>query len=90
MEFFMKTIEINELSKNLQKIVGSIVKHDEIVKVLAKTSNVVLISEQNYRSLIESIYLLSQPKLISKIKDGEKEDISKMKKFNPEEFESID
>ena len=33
----------------------------------------------------ETTYLISQPDLLQKIKEGEKEDPSKMKQYNPDE-----
>ena len=35
--------------------------------------------------MLETIFLVSQKGLLNKIKEGEKEDISKMSTFNPNE-----
>ncbi len=50
-----------------------------------KSNNAVSISEEDYNSIMETIYLAPQRKLVDKIKEGENEDFSKMSKFNKEE-----
>ncbi len=45
----------------------------------------VIISEAECNAMLETIYLSSQKGLIEKIKEGEKEDISKMSTYNPNE-----
>ena len=41
--------------------------------------------DESDKALKETLYLTSNNKLTKKIKDGEKEDISKMKTYNPKE-----
>ncbi len=77
----MTTINISELRKKLLSIIDSVIKYDEPVKVVTKSGNAVLLSEEKYNSLQETLYLMSQPKLIDKIKEGEKEKTSEMTKF---------
>ncbi len=79
----MTTINISELRKKLLSIIDSAIKYDEPVKAVTKSGNAVLLSEEKYNSLQETLYLMSQPKLIAKIKEGEKEKTSEMTKFDP-------
>ena len=81
----METTNVTELRKNLFNTIDCVIKYNEAVQVTTKNGNAVLVSEEDYNSLIETIYLMSQPHLAQKIKEGEKEDISKMQKFNPDE-----
>ncbi len=74
-------MNISELRKKLLSIIDSVIKYDEPVKVVTKNGNAVLLSEEKYNSLQETLYLMSQPKLIDKIKEGEKEKTSEMTKF---------
>lgn len=60
----------------------SVFKQDEPVKVTTKKGNAVLIREDEYRSLLESVYLISQPRLVGKIKEGEKENVTEMAIFS--------
>ena len=81
----METTNVTELRKNLFNTIDCVIKYNEAVQVTTKNGNAVLVSEEDYNSLIETIYLMSQPRLAQKIKEGEQEDISKMQKFNPDE-----
>ena len=81
----MATTNITELRKNLFSTIDSVIKYNELVQVTTKSGNAIIISEEDYNALLETVYLMSQPGLVSKIKEGEKEDISEMKKFNPNE-----
>ena len=81
----MATTNITELRKNLFSTIDSVIKYNETVQVTTKSGNAILISEEDYNALLETVYLMSQPGLVSKIKEGEKEDISEMEKINPNE-----
>lgn len=41
------------------------------------------ITQAEYNAMLETIFLVSQEGLVEKIKEGEKEDISKMSTYNP-------
>lgn len=81
----MTTTNITEFRKNLFSMVDSAIKFNEPVQVTTKSGNAILLSEEDYNALLETIYIMSQPNLVSKIKEGEKEDVSKMAKFDPDE-----
>jgi antitoxin YefM len=81
----MSTTNITELRKTLFKTVDSVIRFNEPVQVTTKNGNAVLISEADYDALLETVYLMSQPNLVSKIKEGEKENASEMSKFDPDE-----
>ena len=44
-----------------------------------------IISEKDYNAMLETIYLTSKPGMLTKILEGEKEDISTMPIYNPNE-----
>ena len=52
---------------------------------LRSKGNAVIISEEEYNAMRETIYITSQKGLLKRIKEGEKEDISSMKVYNPNE-----
>ncbi len=81
----MPTTNVTELRKNLFNMVDSVIKYNEPIQVTTKNGNAVLLSEKDYNSLLETVYIMSQPELMKKIKEGQKEDISKMKKYDPKE-----
>lgn len=73
------------LRKNLSSYLGSVIDFDEHITITTKKGNVVIISEKEYESMLELINSPSSDDLIDRIKEGEKEDISKMGIYNPEE-----
>ncbi len=70
------------LSNNLDKIMDFVLEHDEPVKLTTKKGNTVLIREDEYRSLLESVYLISHPRLVEKIEEGEKGNVTEMTIFS--------
>ena len=81
----MATTNVTELRKNLFSTVDSVIKFNEPVQVTTKNGNAILLSEEDYNALLETVYLMSPPGLVSKIKEGEKERASEMSAFNPKE-----
>ena len=81
----MRTTNVTELRKNLSNIIDSVIKYNEPVQVTTKNGNAVLLSEEDYNALLETIHLMSQPGLVSMIKEGEKEKTPEMAKFSPNE-----
>lgn len=76
---------ILEFRKNLSSYLKSVIDFDEHITITTKKGNVVIVSEKEYESMLEIINSSSSNDLIDKIKEGEKEDISKMGIYNPEE-----
>ena len=81
----MPTTNITELRKNLFTTIDTVSKYNEPVHVTTKAGNAVILSEEDYNSLMETLYLLANPKLVERIKSDEKEDPETMEAFDPEE-----
>lgn len=81
----MHTTNISVLRKNLFSTVDNVIEFNDSVVVSTKKGNAVIISEEEYNAILETIYLTSVPQLVKKIKQGEKEDIKKMRTYNPNE-----
>ena len=81
----MEITNATNLRKNLYVSLDSVIEYNEQITVNTKKGNAVIISEEEYRGLVETVYLMSQPGLYEKIKEGEKEKIEDMEVFNPEE-----
>lgn len=84
-EIDMAITNITELRKNLYGTIDYVIKFNEPVQVTTKNGNAVLLSESDYNSLLETVYLMSQPGLVKRIKEGEKEKTSELSTFNPNE-----
>ena len=81
----MAVTNISVLRKNLFNSIDNVIEFNDSITVSTKNGNAVIISEAEYNAMLETIYLVSQKGLAEKIKEGEKEDISKMSTYNPHE-----
>jgi len=81
----MAVTNISLLRKNLYSSIDNVIEYNDSITVSTKNGNAVIISEAEYNAMLETIYLVSQKGLAEKIKEGEKEDISKMSTYNPNE-----
>ncbi len=84
-EKLMAVTNISVLRKNLFSSIDNVIEYNDSITVSTKNGNAVIISEAEYNAMLETIYLVSQKGLVEKIKEGEKEDISKMSTYNPNE-----
>ena len=81
----MERINISDLHHSLTETIEmSIVKNEAIV-VETNNGNAVIIPEATFKSIVETIYLESQPSLLDKIKSGEKENIDSLALYNESE-----
>ena len=81
----MAVTNISVLRKNLFSSIDNVIEYNDSITVSTKNGNAVIISEAEYNAMLETIYLVSQKGLVEKIKEGEKEDISSMSTYNPNE-----
>ena len=81
----MAITNISVLRKNLFNSIDNVIEYNDSITVNTKKGNAVIISEAEYNAMLETIYLVSQKGLVEKIKEGEKEDVSSMSTYNPNE-----
>lgn len=81
----MTTTNISLLRKNLQSTIDNVIEYNDSIIVSTKKGNAVIITEVKYQTMLEIIYSSSQKDLISKIKEGENEEIDTMSIYNSEE-----
>ena len=81
----MSITNISVLRKNLFYSINNVIEYNDVITISTKNGNAVIISETEYNSLLETVYLMSQRGLVEKIKEGEKEDIDSMSTYNPNE-----
>ncbi|MDD3558786.1 MAG: type II toxin-antitoxin system Phd/YefM family antitoxin [Melioribacteraceae bacterium] len=72
----MKTISITNARKELYKLVDSAIKESTPVQITGKRGNAVLISEDDWRAIEETLYLLSIPGMRESIVEGMKTPLS--------------
>ena len=61
---------ITALRKNLYSLIDSAVRFNEPINVVTKSGNAVIISEEEYKSLMETVHLLSIPGMKEKLLEG--------------------
>ena len=53
----MTTLNIGKARNEFHKLANAVIKYDDVVRINTKQGNVVLMSEERYNSLLESLYL---------------------------------
>lgn len=66
----MYNMNVTNFRKNVFKVLEQTVKYNEPVNVSTKDGNAVIISEDEYRGLVETLELSSTPEMKQKIVDG--------------------
>lgn len=77
----MLTINVSALQECLASSVDKVVESNEIIKICTNKGNAIIISEEDYNALLETLALQSDSRVIKKIKDGEKENVSTMNSY---------
>ena len=66
----MTNINITNLRINLFGYISQAVEFNEVINVNTKNGNAVIISEEDYNGLMETLYLSSNPTVKKEILDG--------------------
>lgn len=66
----MKSIAITQARSNLYKLIDEAIDSSEPIQITGKRGNAVLISESDWRSINETLYLLSIPGMRESIIEG--------------------
>ena len=81
----MTTTNVSILKKDLASAIDRVIEYNETITINTKNGNAVLLSEDEYNSLIESAYLVSKKELIEKVKIGELEKLAALATYHPSE-----
>jgi prevent-host-death family protein len=66
----MKTLTASAARANLYRLLDETAESSEPVQITGKKGNAVLVSEQDWRALQETVYLLSVPGMRESIREG--------------------
>lgn len=66
----MLNTNITNFRKNIFKILEQTIKYNEPVNISTKEGNAVVLSEEEYNGIIETLYLSSMPETKEKIVEG--------------------
>ncbi|RKX74491.1 MAG: type II toxin-antitoxin system prevent-host-death family antitoxin [Spirochaetes bacterium] len=74
----MGSINITSARKNLFRIVASVNQTHEPIEITGKNGNAILVGEEDWRNITETLYLTSISGIRESIIEGMKEPISEM------------
>ena len=63
----MVSIDIISFRKNIYEIIENTIEHNEPINIKTKKGNAVILSEEDYNSLMETLYISSVPNLKEEI-----------------------
>lgn len=78
----MKILNIEDAQKKLLSIAKNVIVLNEPVTLRSERGNIVLVSEKDYNSMLETIYLQSIPNLVKEVIEGSVESKRDMKTRN--------
>jgi PHD/YefM family antitoxin component YafN of YafNO toxin-antitoxin module len=74
----MKTINISQARQNIFSLADEVVEFSEQILVTGKKHNIVLVSEDDWNAIQETLYLTSIPGFVESIREAEKEPESEL------------
>lgn len=69
----MSNINATNLRKNLFDSLDQVIQYNEPLTVSTKKGNAVILSEEDYHSILETIYLISNPDFMKDLKQSKRE-----------------
>ena len=72
----MLHINITNFRKNIFAMIENTIRYNEPVNISTKDGNVVLLSEEEYRGMEETLRLLSNPEMKQKLLEGKNTPLS--------------
>lgn len=66
----MKTLSATQARKEIYRLLDEAAETHEPIQITGKRSNAILVSEEDWRSIQETIYLSSIPGMSESIKEG--------------------
>lgn len=69
----MTNINITNFRKDIYELLEQVIKYNETINVSTKNGNAIILSEEDYNNLIETLYISSVPGLKEEIIEGLKE-----------------
>ena len=71
----MTNTNITNFRKDIYKMLESAIEYNEPINISTKNGNAIVLSEEDYNNLMETLYISSIPNLKQDIIEGLKEDI---------------
>ncbi len=71
----MQNINVTNFRKNIFELLDGTIKYNEVINISTKSGNAIVMSEEDYMGLMETLYLNSIPGMKEKIEDGLKVEV---------------
>lgn len=81
----MTNTNITKFRQKVFEYVNQAVEFNDVVNISTKNGNAIIISEEEYNSMIETLYLKSVPGLVDNIKKAAAEPLDECTVYVPEE-----
>lgn len=81
----MTNTNITNFRKNIFGMIEQTIKFNEPVNISTKAGNAVLLSEEDYNSMVETLYLSANPRVKKEILDGASEPLEDGVEYDPNE-----
>lgn len=81
----MTNTNITTFRKNLFEFVEQAVVYGDVVNVSTKNGNAVVMSEEDYNSMVETLHLSSIPGMVESIKAAAQEPVEDCTPYDPSE-----
>lgn len=81
----MINTNITNFRKNIYSVIEQTIKFNEPVNISTKDGNAVLLSEEDYNGLVETLYLSSNKRVEKELIDGMNEPLSEGVEYDPKE-----
>ena len=81
----MTNINATNFRKNLFEYLNQAVMYNDVISVNTKNGNAIIMSEEDYRGIMETLYLTSIPGMKESIFEGAKEPVDECEKYDPAE-----
>jgi prevent-host-death family protein len=78
----MTSTTITKARSDLFNLIEKVVNLNDVLKISTKNGNAVVMSEEDYNSLMETLYLSSQPGMVESIKQGMETPIEECREFD--------
>lgn len=81
----MTNTNATNFRKNAFEYFNQAVLYNDVINVNTKNGNAIVMSEEDYRGLMETLYLTSIPGMTQSIRDAAKEPAESCKHYDPKE-----
>ena len=81
----MTNTNITNFRKNLFEYIEQAIEYNDVININTKNGNAIVMSEQDYRNLMETLYISSVPGLSEEIKAAMAEPLEDCSIYDPKE-----